>query len=612
MKPLTTFDSIKVSLLDLLRPIKDGKIQLPDFQRDWVWDDERIISILSSISLSYPIGTVMMLQAGGEDVRFKPRLVEGVILDNPPSPERLILDGQQRLTALFQSLYSGQPVQTKDERGSPIRRWYYINIEKALSPNADREEAMISFPEDRKTLTFGREIKEDLSSPEKEYQSGLFPLSEAFECQDWRRQFNKYWNHREDKTRLFDEFEKEIIDRFKQYQVPLIFLYKETPKEAVCHIFEKVNTMGVPLTVFDLLTATYAADDFILRKDWAIRKDRLKKNKIRWNIESTDFLQTVSLLATRQKRVQHLINGESHEKAPAISCKRKDILRLTLKDYKEWADSATEGFEKAAKFLYSQKIFTARDLPYRTQIIPLAATLAILMDRADNDGIRSMLSRWYWCGVFGELYGSAIETRFAKDLPETLAWIDGASEPSSINDANFVPTRLLTLRTRNSAAYKGLYALLIRDGGLDFRSGDPIDTQMYFDDKIDIHHIFPQDWCNKNGIDLRLSNCIVNKTPVSAKTNRMIGANPPSIYLNRIQKSAGINETRMDEILGSHVINPASLRSDDFETFFKARENALLDRIEKAMGKPVNREAITLDESLRIDYHDEEINEGEQ
>ena len=101
VESMTTFDSTKESLLDLLQSIKQGKTQLPDFQRGWVWDDHHIKDLLASISLSFPIGAVMMLQTGNPDVRFKPRLVEGVNLTEPPEPERLILDGQQRLTSLF-------------------------------------------------------------------------------------------------------------------------------------------------------------------------------------------------------------------------------------------------------------------------------------------------------------------------------------------------------------------------------------------------------------------------------------------------------------------------------------------------------------------------------
>ncbi len=266
------------------------------------------------------------------------------------------------------------------------------------------------------------------------------------------------------------------------------------------------------------------------------------------------------------------------------------------------------GFERAAKLLFSQKLFSSRDLPYRTQLTPLAAILTILGDKAEHDGVRQKLARWYWCGVFGELYGGSIETRFAKDLPEVLSWVDGGPEPATIVDANFAPARLLTLRTRNSAAYKGLYAILMRDGGLDFRSGEPIDVQTYFDDKIDIHHIFPQDWCKGKPIDPRRADSIVNKTPLAARTNRIIGNDPPSKYLARLQKHAGIEEVRMDDILRSHVIEPAHVRADDFDAFFQAREAALLARIENAMGKPIAREALPEPTEAVTDYQDEEEN----
>lgn len=127
----------------------------------------------------------------------------------------------------------------------------------------------------------------------------------------------------------------------------------------------------------------------------------------------------------------------------------------------------------------------------------------MLGEAADYDGVRTKLAQWYWCGVLGELYGGAIETRFAKDLPEVLTWLAGGVEPDTMRDATFSPMRLLTLQTRNSAAYKGISALLLREGGQDFRTGNEIAEYMYFDERIDIHHIFPQDWCKKQGIDSR-------------------------------------------------------------------------------------------------------------
>jgi len=593
---VTTFDSTKESLLDLLKSIKEGKTQLPDFQRGWVWDDEHIKSLLASISLSYPIGAVMMLQTGNDEVRFKPRLVEGVILQNPPEPERLILDGQQRLTSLFQSLFSEQPVVTRDSRGKEIKRWYYLDINKALDPTIDREEAIVSLPEDKKIRNFRGEIIEDYSTIEKECKAELLPLSLVFDFSaltNWQMHYFQIdANAMRERMSKWNELLQQVIQRFQQYQVPLILLRKENPKEAVCQVFEKVNTGGVSLTAFELLTATYAAEDFNLRQDWSSRLKRIRKFKVLESVENTDFLQTVTLLATYSRKKQN--------PDVAVSCKRKDVLRLPLSDYQTWAEVATQGFEKAAKFLYSQKIFSARDLPYRTQLVPLAAIFSVLGDLADNDGVRSKLAQWYWCGVLGELYGSAVETRFARDLQEVLAWIDGVGTPSTVQDANFSPSRLLTLRTRNSAAYKGISALLLREGALDFRSGETIDLQMYFDERIDIHHIFPRAYCQERGIEPRKCDCIVNKTPLSAKTNRMIGGKSPSAYLERLQKTAGITEERMKEILNSHVINYEAMKLNDFETFFNLRYNALLDRIEKAMGKQINRDN-TLDNTINLD-----------
>ena len=76
----TTFDSIKQPLQDTLKDIKSGKTHLPDFQRSWVWDDNHVKSLLASVSVSYPypMGAVMLFETGNPDVRFGPRLVEGV------------------------------------------------------------------------------------------------------------------------------------------------------------------------------------------------------------------------------------------------------------------------------------------------------------------------------------------------------------------------------------------------------------------------------------------------------------------------------------------------------------------------------------------------------
>lgn len=178
--------------------------------------------------------------------------------------------------------------------------------------------------------------------------------------------------------------------------------------------------------MFKLLTATFAVDDFLLREDWEKREKVFEAMPILKKLPSDNFLQAISLLTTREKREAARATGiKDEEKLPPVSCKRKDILKMQLAEYQAWADSVERGFLNVARFLHTQNIFAQPDVPYNTQLVPLAAILVHLGARFDNDGVRAKVKRWFWCGLLGEQYGSATETRFAKDLPEVLAWIDG-------------------------------------------------------------------------------------------------------------------------------------------------------------------------------------------
>ena len=107
------------------------------------------------------------------------------------------------------------------------------------------------------------------------------------------------------------------------------------------------------------------------------------------------------------------------------------------------------------------------------------------------------LNRWFWCGIFSEAYGGGVETQFARDLEQVANHIRGGSEPELVGQASFVPERLLTLRTRNSSAYKGLYALQMKSGAADWRTAKPLTFATIHDENIDIHHIFPVAWCRR-------------------------------------------------------------------------------------------------------------------
>lgn len=578
----STFRSNEPLLSDLLGRTRDGKTQLPDFQRGWVWDDDHIRNLIASITMGYPIGAIMLMETGSENVRFKPRLLEGVELGAPPYPDHFILDGQQRLTSLYLCLFSGKPIKTTNEKKQEIERLYYLDMNKCLDPEADRFDAVLSIPPDKLVKSdFGRKIELDVSSREKEFEHGLLPLYLIFDSAGyatWKASYREHFGYDKDKSRFLDQFDNEIWLPLQKYKVPVIELVKETPKEAVCQVFERVNTGGVALTVFELVTATFAADDFHLRDHWRICKERLDAHRILTDIDETAFLTAITLLVSYKRNLA----GRG-----AVSCKRKDILKLSLNEYKENADAIVQGMIRAARFLAREKVFDERSLPYQTQLIPLSAICAVLGTRFEEDPVRQKLAQWYWCGVFGELYGGANETRYALDAQNVIAWIDGGNEPATIRDASFAPTRLLTLQTRLSAAYKGLSIQLMQVGANDFVSGDAIELTNYFEQAVDIHHIFPRAYCLRENYKQQVWNSIVNKSPLIARTNRILGGNKPSTYLRSIEGNFSLDPKSLDKHLRSHLINPELLRGDDFDNFIRDRATKLLDLIEKSIGKSV-------------------------
>jgi hypothetical protein len=602
----SAFQTNPIDLRELLDDCHRGDLQLPDFQRSWVWDEDRIKSLIASISRAFPVGALMTLETGG-DVEFKPRPVEGAPKDAQSArPRSLLLDGQQRITSLYQVTLRGKVVETVTPKNKKVKRWFYIDINKAMDPSCDREDAIIGVPEDRVIRAdFGRSQVLDLSTAMREYETLMYPVSRVFDWDSWQDGFDDYWKGEEhaDTRQFFRSFKQAILENFKQYRVPVIALDRSTSKEAVCVVFEKVNTGGKPLDAFELVTAMYAADGHELRKDW-FGNENAKGRQSRFvetlrpagatsgiiaNVTNTDFLQAVSLFYTREKRREAEQAGKSGKDLPAVTGNRQALLNLPLSAYKKYESQVETGFVHAAKFLHTLHIYRVFDLPYQSQIVPLAAILADIGNAWEHDTIRAKLVQWYWNGVFGELYGSAVDSRFSRDFLEVPAWLNGGPEPTTVSETTFRADRLKTMRMRLSAAYKGVNALLMKKGAQDFRSGQEFDNTVFFGENVDIHHIFPQAWCKSQGIKPAVFDSIINKTPLSYRTNRIIGGVAPSEYMAKLEAgdstTPSIAAGRLDEHLRSHYINPALLRSDSFDAFMADRQRQLLELIENAMGK---------------------------
>ena len=578
-------NSLDTELKRLLDDVNEAKIQLPEFQRGWTWDDNRIRGILASLSQGYPMGAIMRLQYGNESIRFKYRPIEGV-KNIAKIPEYLVLDGQQRLTSMFRATYSTDPVETKTDKGKEILRYYYLDMNACLDDDADRLDAILSIPKDRKIKTnFDRDVILDLSTRELEFKHNMFPVNIIFDSnarEDWADGYKEYYENTTAIKDKYKKFRSDVLDTIVGYKLPVITLDKTTPRDAVCKVFENVNTGGVPLTVFELVTATFATQEFDLRKDWETCVDIIRgkgeplNTDVMYGIDEIAFLTAITLYTT-------------YTAPTATSCKKKDVLSLTYEDYQKNKGAIIDGCKLARKFLFSQYVFRQRDLPYTTQLIPLSAICAFIgKTEFDKPSTRKILSQWFWCGIMGEMYGGANETRYANDIEDVIAVIQGRESANrTVNGAFFSSTRLLSLQSRLSAAYKGIMALVYRESCRDFVKGTTMDIVKSMDESPDIHHIFPEVYCVKNGYKKEKWNSIVNKTPLLPESNRSIGGDAPSIYSKKILKAAQIDEAKLKERIESHLVDYDAFINDDFDRYFDERAKKLLSVIEAAMGKTV-------------------------
>lgn len=595
------FDTNPRDLKELLKAAHEGSLQLPEFQRGYVWAEDDVKSLIASVAKGFPVGALLTLESGGI-VNLELRTMEGSPAVNA-GPEQLLLDGQQRITSLYQALWSKAPMvnkSRKDQRKG-VKRFFYIDIPKAIAAGADIEDAVLPVREDRRSYD-NFKVGLDLSNPEGEFEADAFPLNQVFDPLGWIIGWLSYWQKLGvDRNPDLALFKERVLDVIGSYKMPVIKLPKSSSREAICLIFEKVNVGGKKLDAFELATAIFAGahKPIDLRRDWGGAKGapgRLQRilqgpsaqghpNANLAGLRPIEFLQAVSLVHTRAERIA-AEEARPQATPPQISCKRDAILALGVDDFSRHADAVEGGFRFAGRFLIERKVLWQPDVPYPAQIVALAVVRAALGKAADGPEAKDRLARWFWSTALSEDYGTSPETKLAKDADELVGWVAGRrGPPERMALLAFNGNRLDTLRTRLAAAYKALSALLLDQGARDFMTGGTADIYTFGQDPMDIHHIFPKAWCETNGIAADRMDSIVNKAPLLAQSNRAIGGAAPFDYLRRIEQARGITEGQMDDILRSHLIDTEALRANNFEAFYAKRKAALTRLALMAMGQ---------------------------
>lgn len=567
-------------LVDLVEQAKSGLLALPEFQRDFVWWRQSVEELLDSLLRGHYIGSLLFLETDKEHVPFGNRLVAGVPSgsQNGTYPEDLVLDGQQRITALHYAFAA--PHIPLRGASKPVR--FFLDLE-SLENLQDAEEAVYSDRADRPWV-------KQVEQREIQYEWKTLPFTELLAWNQWLLGYTKWLFEQDQEAGMAFISEKqaqwnEAVLRIRNARVPVVTIPKVKPNDyqrvrEICDVFTKLNSTGTKLTVFDLLTARLYPEVKLhdLWEDSLLSYPLLRRfaggEPDIEAAEPDDFgvllLRTVALLRGQE-------------------VKSKKLIELGKENFEEDWNRACAGMEKALERVTSTSeggfgAFGRRWLPYKTALPVLSAlTTKFGEEKVGAEGYSAM-HRWYWSSVFLNRYAGSTESLMYQDFNELWKYVrDGEGEPATFSEARaeILENPGFSLRgvsRQSAAAYKGVMNLVALSGAKDFSKNDSIT----FHD-LDDHHIFPRKFLEKK---LKLTgsdaNTIVNRTLIVDSTNRKISSKSPSIYLEAV-----IPDKHREKILASHLIGTEArqaMEEDDYEAFLASRERALISLIKEMIS----------------------------
>jgi hypothetical protein len=599
----------------LVEQAHEGKICLPNFQRDFVWTREEVADLVRSIIRGYFIGSLLLLRCDANNPPFAPVFLRGSHAPvREPAPELLILDGQQRLSSLIYAL-TAPDLSLKD---SSKRRWFFVNLDVLLE---DVESDEVVFDRAK------RELRGLLDSEEAQYEQRLLPCTRLLTQEgfyQWRDGFEDWL--RESNPDKLSRYRSEWRDgwtaavaAFQTFEVPLVELPRVDDSDPesigrVCAIFEKLNSTGVDLSVYDLLTARLYRSGIRLHDLWdeAVgRHQRLRE----WSKGKADHHKFGVLVL----RTLALLRG--------LDPKPRILIDLDPEHFAEDWRRAAAAIERALELITMVGpdgfgVFAEKWLPGYGLIPILAALRCEIEERRLGEQERTDLRRWYWCNVFLERYSSAVESKSRKDYVEmTRHWFESGPDPEVFQDATELigspGFRIRDSASYASARYSGVFCLLALHNARDWRRGEDIRLQ-----ELQDHHIFPRAYLKRHEITKRVDvNTIANRTLISDETNGKIKDKAPADYL---EDSDVFPRGPRPDLLEPHFVDKATLAimqtggedlsNDDvqelYEQFVQARQEAMIEEIRRACG--ITEVAVPAGEEEEADEPASDVEAGEE
>jgi hypothetical protein len=598
-------DAQKPSSLDLtklLNRLKDGRFVIPDFQRDFEWEPWDIAQLVRSIFLDYYIGSLLLWK--GKSENFDALACEAIYgyIGNGETPEHIVLDGQQRLTAMYYAFVAPDvPAPNRTNRFL-----YFIRVDQFVAGDYDA-----AFEYD-----WSRKARKLVESRQLQYEAHRFPLAVigtgGWELGNWVQGYEAHWHDKAEAAeqdgdadtaaaarqsaadaRTFGEHLRGITE---EYQIAYIELDRDLELDKVCDIFTQINSRGIRLDVFDLINALLKPKGLQLKHLWRATESRLSfVDTQRMNVY---VLQVMSILAQAycsSKYLYYLLPGSTKTVRDPDGSLHQLVLVPDIAQFKQRWEQAVDALENSIKLLRHPQEFGAiasQYLPY-VSILPVFAALqhevASLAPHDRLDAQRKV-RHWYWASVFTNQYSGSVESTAAKDYQDVKAWLsDDDAAPGLLGEfeARFRSLDLRKETKRGTSVYNGIFNLLILGGARDWMTGN---VPQHGD--LDDHHIVPQSWRKAHPEVGPVIDSILNRTPMTADTNRhVISDRLPNAYLP--EQIARSGEATVRATLESHFISPKAfdvlLRDPftpaDFEAFLVERQRTIQAAIEDLLIK---------------------------
>lgn len=550
---------------DWFAMVKQGQVVLPRFQRHEAWRQAQIVGLLENVLRDppLPIGALLTLEVGDKELFHSRPIVGAPAPQSKPSMH--LLDGQQRMTALWRSLtgdYDGldllislKPIQDDDE-------------DEGAEPDEDVDAPQVEAVKrwDRK----GVMQPVWANDPVEMLERGLIPATILCPGSFGEERLNAWKSAVEVGGALsFDVITRIVTlrQRVAKYDVPFLSLSAKTGRDTALDVFIKMNTSASPLKDFDIVVAQLeSATGDSLHDMVEDLVGSVPAARDYGRIEDT-ILSVAALLMGKPPLKKTYLETEFGSLFPSV-----------------W-NRLQHGFKHGLAFLRSEAIYNEQCLPSDVAVYLTCALWADVPEHAFDSGgnARTLIRKALWRACYTNRYGKTSATRAYADYRVLRDMIAGAvGQHCELFDETFYPLppkeELLIAGWpgRKDRLPRAILATGLRRGGLDFADGASINPDNFH--SREYHHLYPVGILGGDRADERVNRAL-NCALITWTTNRKVGALTPSTYIIARAKAASLGEGVVRQRLESHLIPYEALIADDYEAFLVARA----ERIQRDM-----------------------------